>query len=254
MASQVQREQAPRDRASTILGERYPITMVSSGFSSVRPSRRHGKAFGAALLSLLLASTAPSSSRAEQVLVASLVDDITYSDIVTGGSCSGVDGCTREERAVAHVTGTPEQADCALQTITPFDQSIPEPGLLRASHYCEDSSGTLIEQGVRPCIYTICVDFSWSAGESEEDGELAYEVIIDRTSKPSAPHTIYVDLSVAVDPTASNTDVDSCQFNATCDPIVCTAPNSYPAVVSARGRGEETRAKGILHSFFGWRS
>ncbi|CAM9318065.1 unnamed protein product [Scytosiphon promiscuus] len=223
-----------RLRAATHTHTRTPLvsvlfTMVSE-FSSVRPSRRRGNAFGTALLFALLASIAPPSSRAEQVLVASLVDDITYSDIVTGGSCN--DGCTREERAVAHVTGTPEQADCELQAITPFDQSIPEPGLLRASHYCEDSSGTLIEQGVRPCIYTICVDFSWSAGESDEDGELAYEVIIDRESKPSAPHTIYVDLSVAVDPTASNTDVDSCQFNATCDPIECTAPDSYAAVIS----------------------
>ncbi|CAM9350584.1 unnamed protein product, partial [Ectocarpus sp. 8 AP-2014] len=63
-------------------------------------------------------------------------------------------------------------------------------------------------------------------------GELTYEVRVERESKPSAPHTIYVDLSVAIDPTATNTNVDSCQFNGTCEAQTCEAPNAYGAVIS----------------------
>lgn len=89
-----------------------------------------GKAFG---IAVALAATAAPLTRAEQVLVASLVDDITYADIVPSGTC--YDGCTRYEQAVAHVTGTPDQLDCGLQTVSPFDASTPEPGLLRALIY-----------------------------------------------------------------------------------------------------------------------
>lgn len=168
--------------------------------------------------------------RAEQVLVASLVDDIVYADIVEGGDC--VSGCSREEHAVAHVSGTPQTRSCELQTITPFDTSTPEPGLLRASVYCEDSSGALIEQGTNPCKFEICVDFSWTDGEGDEEGELSYDVLIIRDQRPRAPHTVYVDLSVAIDPTASNTNVDSCNKNGTCALKECTAPDAYTASVS----------------------
>lgn len=187
--------------------------------------RQKSKAFGIAAL-LALAALAPPSTRADQVLVASLVDDITFSDIVTDGACHT--GCRREEHAIAHVTGTPETQACELQTVSPFDASTPEPGLLRASIYCEDSSGNLIEQGVRPCIYDICVDFAWN----DDEGELTYDVVIERASRPSAPHTIYVDLSVAIDPTAANTNVDSCAFNGTCALLECVEPNAYSAIVS----------------------
>lgn len=178
----------------------------------------------AAALGLL--SALPPSCRADQVLVASLVDDITFSDIASGGACN--DGCRREEHAIAHVTGTPETQACELQTVSPFDSSTPEPGLLRASIYCEDSSGNLIQQGVRPCVFDICVDFAWN----DIEDELAYDVVIERASRPSQPHTIYVDLSVAIDPTATNTNVDSCMFNGTCALLECTEPNAYSAIVS----------------------
>ncbi|CAN0053620.1 unnamed protein product, partial [Ectocarpus sp. 12 AP-2014] len=150
-----------------------------------------GKAFG---IAVALAATASPRVRAEQVLVASLVDDITYADIVPSGTCA--DGCVRYEQAVAHVTGTPDQLDCDLQTVSPFDSSTPEPGLLRALIYCEDSSGTLIEQGTRPCVFDVCVDFSWSTGDGDGDGELTYE------------------------------------YNGTCEVQTCEAPNAYGAVIS----------------------
>lgn len=168
--------------------------------------------------------------RAEQVLVASLVDNIVYADIVEKGDC--VSGCTREEHAVAHVSGTPQTRSCELQTITPFDTTAPEPGLLRASVYCEDASGALIEQGTGPCKFEICVDFSWTDGEGDEEGQLSYDVVIIRDQKPRAPHVVYVDLSVAIDPTASNTNVDSCAKNGTCVMKECEAPNGYTATVS----------------------
>lgn len=187
------------------------------GFCDSR-RRQSSRALGLAVLAV--AAIAP-SSRAEQVLVASLVDDITFSDIVSGGDCHT--GCQREEHAVAHVSGTVATPSCRLQTITPFDPSIPEPGLLRASIYCEDSSGALIEQGTRPCVFDVCVDFKWTVGVNDEEGQLTYEVVIDRPSKPSAPHTVYVDLSVAVDPTANTTSVDSCQVLGECVGLVCTA-------------------------------
>ncbi|CAM9490739.1 unnamed protein product, partial [Sphacelaria rigidula] len=57
--------------------------------------------------------------RADQVLVAELVDDIVASDIVSGGDCHT--GCTREVHATAHVSGTPETTSCELETVTPFD-------------------------------------------------------------------------------------------------------------------------------------
>lgn len=181
-----------------------------------------------ALTALGIACVGP--SRAEQVLVASLVDDIVYADLVANGDCA--DGCRREEHAVAHVSGTPQTRSCELQTITPFDASTPEPGLLRASIYCEDSTGALIEQGTGPCKFDICVDFAWTDGEGDEEGELSYDVVIVRDKKPRAPHTVYVDLSVAIDPTATNTNVDSCAKNGTCASEVCTAPDGYSAVVS----------------------
>ena len=195
-------------------------------FSSSKP-RWHAKTAGLALVAL--AATIAPMARAEQVLVASLVDDITYSDIVSGGDCHS--GCQREEHAVAHVSGTPQTPSCELQTISPFDTSTPEPGLLRASIYCEDSTGALIEQGVRPCIFDVCVDFKWTAGINEQDGQLTYDVVIERPSKPSAPHTVYVDLSVAVDPTANTTDVDSCVALGECVGLVCEAPTAYTAEV-----------------------
>lgn len=79
------------------------------------------------------------------------------------------------------------------------------------------------------------MDFSWNVGDGDGEGELTYEVVVERESKPSAPHTIYVDLSVAIDPTSTNTNVDSCQYNGTCDPQVCETPNNYGAVVSVMG-------------------
>lgn len=168
-------------------------------------------------------------SRAEQVLVASLVDDIVYADLVANGDCS--DGCRREEHAVAHVSGTPQTRSCELQTITPFDPATPEPGLLRASIYCEDSTGALIEQGTGPCKFDICVDFSWTDGEGDNEGQLTYDVVIVRDERPRAPHTVYVDLSVAIDPTVTNGNVDSCAKNGSCVTKECTAPDGYPAEV-----------------------
>lgn len=168
-------------------------------------------------------------SRGEQVLVASLVDDIVYADLVGDGDCT--DGCRREEHAVAHVSGTPQTRSCELETVTPFDSADVEPGLLRASIYCEDATGALIEQGNGPCRFEICVDFSWADGEGDEEGKLTYDVLIIRDGKPRAPHTVYVDLSVAVDPT-SNGNVDSCSKNGTCALQECTGTESYTAVVS----------------------
>eukprot|EP00903_Cladosiphon_okamuranus_P018235 g16774.t1 len=190
-------------------------------------SRRQSTALG--LAALALAAMAP-SSRSEQVLVASLVDDITYSDIVSGGDCHS--GCIREEHAVAHISGSPATPSCQLQTITPFDASTPEPGLLRASIYCEDSTGALIEKGTRPCIFDACVDFKWTAGVNDVEGQLTYDVVITRLSKPSAPHTVYVDLSVAVDPTANNTSVDSCTAQGECEGVVCDGDKSYTAEIT----------------------
>lgn len=190
---------------------------------------------------LALAAIAP-WSRAEQVLVASLIDDITYSDIVVNGDCH--EGCLREEHAVAHVAGNPETPSCKLQTVSPFDATVPDAGLLRASVYCEDSTGALIKQGNRPCIFDVCVDFKWTEGVNDQDGQLTYDVVIERLSKPSAPHTVYVDLSVAVDPTANNTSVDSCVAEGFCNGLVCAAPEAYTAQVSehvqlcARGKRE----------------
>ena len=169
-------------------------------------------------------------SRAEQVLVASLVDDIVYADLTPNGDC--VNGCRREEHAVAHVSGTPQTRSCELQTITPFDSSTPLPGLLRASIYCEDATGALIEQGTGPCKFDICVDFAWTDGEGDEEGQLTYDVVIVRETKPRAPHTVYIDLSVAIDPTATNTDVDSCAKNGTCVTKECSGTEGYSAMVS----------------------
>lgn len=188
---------------------------------------RRGAAF-TALAALGIAWVGP--SRAEQVLVASLVDDIVYADLITNGDC--VNGCRREEHAVAHVSGTPQTRSCELETITPFDTTTPLPGLLRASIYCEDATGALIEQGTGPCKFDICVDFAWTDGEGDEEGELTYDVVIVREKKPRAPHTVYVDLSVAIDPTATNTAVDSCSKNGTCVTKECTAPDNYAAMVS----------------------
>lgn len=187
--------------------------------------------FRYATLALLVAATQLACvCRAEQVLVASLVDNIVYADIVEKGDC--VSGCTREEHAVAHVSGTPQTQSCELQTVTPFDTAEPEPGLLRASVYCEDATGALIEQGTGPCKFEICVDFSWKDGEGDEEGQLSYDVVIIREQKPRAPHVVYVDLSVAIDPTASNTNVDSCSKNGTCALKECLAPTAYAATVS----------------------
>lgn len=171
--------------------------------------------------------------------MASLVDDITFSDLISSGACHN--GCRREEHAIAHVTGSPDTQACELQTVSPFDSTTPEPGLLRASIYCEDSSGNLIEQGNRPCVFDVCVDFAWNT----DDQELAYDVVINRPSRPSAAHTIYVDLSVEIDPTA-NTNVDSCAFNGTCALLECTAPNSYSAIVSGCLQGRADRE--VIHS------
>lgn len=198
------------------------------GFFSSK-SRRHALKKTAGLAALALAATIAPSARAEQVLVASLVDDITYSDIVSGGDCHT--GCQREEHAVAHVSGTPATPSCELQTISPFDTSVALPGLLRASIYCEDSTGALVEQGTRPCIFEVCVDFKWTTGINDEEGQLTYDVVIERPSKPSAPHTVYVDLSVAVDPTANTTAVDSCLAEGECVGLVCEAPQAYTAEV-----------------------
>lgn len=172
--------------------------------------------------------TARASS--EQILVASLVDDIVYADLIPSGSCHS--GCTREEHAVAHIEGTPSHESCELQTVTPFDPSVPEPGLLRASIYCEDSTGALIEEGTGPCIYDICVDFSWTDNEEGEGGQLTYDVLIIRESKPRGAHTVYIDLSVSIDPSATYGDVDSCMLEGTCTTKNCTEPTPYDAVVS----------------------
>lgn len=194
----------------------------------------------------LLATAYVGPSRAEQILVASLVDDIVYADLVADGDC--YDGCTREEHAIAHVSGTPSTESCELQTITPFDSADVEPGLLRASIYCEDATGALIEQGTAPCKFEICVDFAWTDGEGDNEGQLTYDVVIVRDSKPRAPHTIYVDLSVAIDPTASNTNVDSCQKNGTCAAKVCTEPEAYTALVS-RGRMQRITCQSVQPAF-----
>lgn len=162
--------------------------------------------------------------------MASLVDDIVYADLITNGDC--VNGCRREEHAVAHVSGTPQTRSCELETITPFDATTPLPGLLRASIYCEDATGALIEQGTGPCKFDICVDFAWKDGEGNDEGELTYDVVIVRESKPRAPHTVYVDLSVAIDPTATNSNVDSCSKNGTCVTKECNGAEGYSAMVS----------------------
>lgn len=166
---------------------------------------------------------------AEQILVAELVDDIVSSDIVPGGNCYS--GCKREVKAQAHVEGTPETGDCKLQTVTPFNTTIPEPGLLQASIYCEDKTGALIEQGKGPCQFDVCVDFRWTDAEVGAGGHLYYEVVIIRSSKPRASHTVYVELSVAIDPTA-NGDVDSCLKEGACVTTFCQAPVPYTANVS----------------------
>lgn len=208
------------------------------------PLRRKASALlGITAAAIALFSATPPFCQAEQVLVASLVDDITFSDIVTGGACNV--GCHREHHAIAHVTATPETRSCELQTVSPFDDSTPDPGLLRASIYCEDSSGNLIRQGVRPCIFDVCVDFAWN----NDANDLTYDVVIERDARPSKPHTVYVDLSVEVDPTATNTDVDSCAFNGTCSTLQCTGTNAYAAIVSTptfhcsvhEGRGPNRR-------------
>ena len=56
-------------------------------------------------------------SLGEQVLVASLVDDIVYADLIPNGDC--VNGCRREEHAVAHVSGTPQTRSCCLLYTSP---------------------------------------------------------------------------------------------------------------------------------------
>lgn len=194
------------------------------GFFS-HTSRWHSRA---SVIALALAAVA-STCRGEQVLVASLIDDITYSDIVANGDCHN--GCKREEHAVAHLEGTPATPSCELQTISPFDTATPPPGLLRASIYCEDSTGALVEQGVRPCIYEVCVDFKWTAGINGEEGQLTYDVVIDRAAKPNAPHTVYVDLSVGVDPSTTNSNVDSCVAVGECVGLQCG--QEYTAEVSS---------------------
>lgn len=181
------------------------------------------------LTALGLLCLAPRAS-SEQILVASLVDDIVYADLIPSGSCHS--GCTREEHAVAHIEYTPEHRSCELQTVTPFDPSVPEPGLLRASVYCEDSTGALIEEGTAPCIFDICVDFAWTDSDEGEGGQLTYDVLIIRESRPRSAHTVYVDLSVSIDPSASYGDVDSCAHEGICATKNCTEPNPYGAVVS----------------------
>lgn len=185
-----------------------------------------------ALAGVVFALTSISCVRAEQVLVAKLVDDIVGSDLSAGGDC--VTGCTREVHAVAHVAGTPQTTACELQTVTPFDTSTEKPGLLRASIYCEDVTGALIEQGTGPCQFDICVDFQWIDGQGEDEGQLIYDVVIVRDKKPRAAHTVYVDLSVAIDPTAPQAEVDSCAKAGTCAVKVCTAPTAYTAEVRLR--------------------
>lgn len=171
---------------------------------------------------------------AEKVLVARLVDDIVYADLVGDGDC--VNGCRREEHAVAFVAGNPVTRSCSLQMTTPFDTTTSKPGLLSALHYCEDATGALIEQGKGPCKFHLCVDFDWTEGEGDEDGKLSYDVVIIRTQKPRAPHTVYVDLTVVVDPTAAGLSVDSCERNGTCVGVQCAAPEAYTAVVSREPR------------------
>lgn len=182
----------------------------------------------AAALGLLGGSNNPGAN-AEQVLVAQLIDDIVDSDTVVGGDCSN--GCSREVHATAFVAGTPQTPTCRLQTVTPFDSAVTPPGLLRASVYCEDVTGALIQQGTGPCIFDVCVDFRWTAGEGDEEGQLDYEVVIERKKKPRAAHTVYIDLSVAIDPTELNVKVDSCESNDECVVKKCTAPTSYMAKV-----------------------
>lgn len=188
-------------------------------FTAGSSRRRHARSFGIAVLAF-----AAGSVRAEQVLVASLVDDITYSDIVSTGKCA--EGCATEEHANAFIDGNVQTPTCNIQTVSPFDDAVAAPGLLRAHIYCEDSSGTLIEQGTRPCIFDVCVDFAWDAEESL----LQYDVLITRDDKPSAPHTIYVDLSVSIDPLGNNTSIDSCQNQNKCPVLECDG--TYPAKVS----------------------
>lgn len=198
------------------------ITDIMTGF------RRQAFALVAAAAGLLRGSN-NLGVNAEQVLVAQLVDNIVDSDTVNGGDCS--DGCTREVYATAFVAGTPQTPSCQLQTVTPFDSTVAPPGLLRASIYCEDVTGALIEQGTGPCVFEVCVDFKWDAGEGDDEGQLDYEVVIKRTKKPRAAHTVYVDLSVAIDPTAPNPEVDSCKSAAVCDAKVCDAAAPYMAKV-----------------------
>lgn len=172
---------------------------------------------------------------AEQVLVAELIDDIVSADIVPGGNCDS--GCTREVHAIAHVDGTPEEAQCLLETRTPFDTVNPTPGLLTAHIYCEDETGMLIKEGTGPCRYKVCVDFQWKDGDEEgTGGRLEYDVVIVREDKPRAPHTVYVDLSVEIDPTATVSDVNSCEYPETCVLKECIVPNGYRAEVRKRER------------------
>ena len=213
-------------------------------FVTAGPSRRrHARPFGIAALALLAAQQP--TVRAEQVLVASLVDDITYSDMVSTGKCA--EGCATEQHANAFIDGTPATPTCRLQTVSPFDDTVASPGLLRAHINCEDSSGTLIEQGTRPCIFDVCVDFAWDA----EQSLLQYDVAITRPSKPSAPHTIYVDLSVSIDPLGNNTSVDSCESTAKCDVLDCTG--QYSAMVSLFEACAFEKVREISMRFFVWR-
>lgn len=171
---------------------------------------------------------------AEKVLVAQLVDDIVASDLSPGGNCE--DGCTREVHAIAHVSGSPQSRSCELQTVTPFDSSPVQAGLLRASVYCEDSTGALIEEGTGPCQFNVCVDFRYIAGEGDDEGNLEYDVVIVRSRKPRAPHTVYVDLSVAVDPTSAGAEVDSCEKVGWCAVKECTEPEAFMAKASSSFR------------------
>lgn len=166
---------------------------------------------------------------AEQVLVAELVDDIVISDLIEGGNCEN--GCTREVHAVAHVEGNPQNEECKLEVVSPFNNSQPEPGLLTATIYCEDYTGALIEQGRGPCKFEHCVDFRWIDGDGDTGGELEYDVVIIRSEKPSAAHTVYVDLAVSVDPTSVNSNVDSCEAEGTCSFKECVSPEPYKAEV-----------------------
>ncbi|CAM9755430.1 unnamed protein product [Discosporangium mesarthrocarpum] len=157
----------------------------------------------------------------DQVLVASLVDDIVPVDYIEGGDC--YEGCIREIRASAHVEGDKSTEGCGLVTTTPFTSNAPEDGTLKATVYCKDRSGALVPQGVGVCQFSVCVDYAWNA----EEGEVYYDVVITRADRPRGEHAVHVDLSVDVDPFSLGAFSPICEKTKICDVKKCTGDISY---------------------------